>query len=192
MTPNETKILKFIWENNGVASVFKIAKAERLGTDYLRLICGKLTKDKLIVLSNGQYKILDLGKTQLEASGAIKKTHPVSPESPTPQKVLARNIEQKKIIRAVKKKKTVTKKRKKAKDLNIKKMEGTALAQLSISPKLKRALIEKGFKTLESIALTAVSRLMETIKGLELEEAAGIINEARLNLKKEGKEYLWE
>ena len=225
MTPNETRILKFIWENNEAAPVFKIAKAEGLSTGYLRLICEKLMRDKFIALSDGQYKILDLGKMQLEDLGLIKKMRSIGPGPPISQEVLKKSIGRRKIVGAVKKKKTATKKEKKIKNqenkktllrqgfggqakkqenpssraklttgrgTENKKIEEAALAQLSISPKLRGALADKGFRTLESVATTAVSRLMETTKDLKLEEAARMINEARQKLKKEGKEYLWE
>lgn len=61
-----------------------------------------------------------------------------------------------------------------------------------LSSELMEALKKKGFKTLEDIATTSVSRLVEMIESLKLQKAAEMINEARAKLRKEGKEYLWE
>lgn len=165
MPSTETQLLKFIWENEGKASWFRIVKELRFfSPSYCRLICKGLIKNKFIEFSEGQYKITGLGRKELEKLGMIEKV-----EKPKrPPKKLKRKIVAKKEVKE------------------------TPIVELSdLSPKLKEALKKKGFRTLEDIATTSVVKL-EGIEGLTLGQAAKIINKARDKLRKEGKEYLWE
>jgi len=172
VTSTEIQLLKFIWENKGKASWLRIVKGLRFfNPDYCRLICGSLIKNKFIKFSEGQYKITALGRKKLEKLGLIEKVEKVA----KPKKA---------------KKKVIFKKREKKKALRVKKATITELSNLT--PKLVEVLKKKGLLTLEDIATTSASRLMEVIEGLELKKAAEMINEARDKLRKEGKEYLWE
>lgn len=176
MSPNEIQALKIIWKNKGKASLAQISRELRVSTDYSRLICEGLIKNKIVNLSGGQYKITNLGKKELERLGVIKKVS-------------------KKRVKKVKK---VRKTKRPKKEIRVKKEKKRAYIKPSITklsnltPELIEELCQKGFQTLEDVATVSVSRLMEAIEGLELKKAASMINEAREKLKKEGKEYLWE
>jgi len=82
-------------------------------------------------------------------------------------KVTKRTIERK----AIKKKKETTK--------------NPLLSLESIDEKLAKNLERAGFKTIENLSEASISRLME-ISGIELKQAADIINEARKKLGKLG------
>lgn len=138
MTPIETKTFKIIRENNG-ALASEIAKGLNIGTDYCRLICRNLIRNKIIEFSEGQYKIAGLDKKKLEKT-KTKKTVKLSHLTPERIEILEQN----------------------------------------------------GFHSLEDIAITSVPRLMETIQGLSLKQAAYMINEARSKLRKAKKQYLWK
>ncbi len=172
MASTETQSLKIIWENKGKASLLKIAKELKISTNYGHLICRDLLKDKFVEFFEGQYKITDLGKEELEKLGVIEKV----------SKVIKLQKSKKKPV-GVEREETIAKK-------EVRKATITTLSNLA--PKLIEALKKKGFKTLEDIATTSVSRLEEIIEGLKLQKAAEMINEARAKLKKEGKEHLWE
>lgn len=62
----------------------------------------------------------------------------------------------------------------------------------NLTPERMEILGHNGFRSLEDIAITSVPRLMETIKGLSLKQAAYMINEARAKLRKDKKQYLWK
>ena len=174
MASTESETLKFIWGNKGKTSWFRIVKELRFfSPDYCRLICKSLIKKKFVEFSDGQYKITNLGKKELEGLGVIEKA-PKESKLPTGQ-----------VERVVKPKRKAKKEKKEVGKTTITKLPG-------FSPKLIEALKKKGFKTLEDIATTSVSRFVEIIEGLKLQKAAEMINEARAKLRKEGKEYLWE
>lgn len=61
MTATEREALKTIWENKGKTSLLEIARELKISTDYGRLICRDLLKDKFVEFFQGQYKITDLG-----------------------------------------------------------------------------------------------------------------------------------
>ncbi|MCG2688333.1 hypothetical protein L6250_01720, partial [Candidatus Parcubacteria bacterium] len=163
----------------------------RLSNDYCRLICRSLIKNKLIKFLEGQYKITDLGKKELEKLGIIEKV-PKDPDKSGPIGQVKKVIIPKKKARAkIKPKKKIINKAKKAK----KKTEAkkSSIAELSdFGVKLIKILKKKGFRNLEDIATTSVSRLMQMVEGLGLKKSAQLINKARAKLRKEGKEYLWE
>lgn len=182
MTPTETQALKIIWENKGKASLLKIVQKLKISTDYSRLICKDLLKNEMIELSRGEYRITDLGKHKLAKLGIITEKAPKESKPPTGQAEKVARSKSKKP-----RKKTVAKKEEK------KEIKETLIIKLSgLTPKLIEELKHKGFRTLEDAATTSISRLLEAIRGLELKQAADIINEARDKLRKEGKEYLWE
>jgi transcription termination factor NusA len=164
MTSTEIEVLKIIWDQKGKASVMKISNALKISTDYARLLFRDLLKDKFVEFSEGQYKITDLGKKELKKQGMIESIKKV----PSPKKPKRKTLVKKKIKKAI-----------------IRELSG-------LSPKLIKVLEKKGFKTLEDIATTSVSRLVEAIEDLNLKKAAEMINEARAKLRKERKEYLWE
>ncbi len=176
MASTEIQALKIIWKNERKASLFKIAKELKISTDYSHLICRDLVKDKFVEFFEREYKITDLGKKELEKLGVIGKVEkvvkPKKPKRPQKPKRKVRKITPHQKLRFG---------------------TGQAITKLSgLSPKLIEALKKKGFKTLEDIATTSVSRLIEIIEGLKLQKAAEMINGARAKLRKEGKEYLWE
>lgn len=73
------------------------------------------------------------------------------------------------------------------------KVKRATVAELSgLTSKLIEELKRKGFRTLEDVATISISRLLGAIEGLELKQAADMINEAREKLRRKGKEYLWE
>ncbi|MCG2688582.1 helix-hairpin-helix domain-containing protein [Candidatus Parcubacteria bacterium] len=191
MASTEIQTLELIWENKGRASLLKIARDFRLSNDYCRLICRSLIKNKFIEFSEGQYKITDLGKKELEKLGIIEKvpksqtlfTKRAGPQGPV--KKLARPVKKK--VRVKRKKKKV---QEKEKGLETKKETIAELSDLGV--KLIKTLKKKGFRNLEDIATTSVSRLMQMVEGLGLKKSAQLINKARAKLRKEGKEYLWE
>lgn len=166
MASTETQALKIIWENKGKAPISKIAKELRISTDYARLICGSLVRNKIIEFFEGQYQITDLGRKELKRVGMIEKV--------------------KKVIRPKGKARVKIKKEKKG-------ILKTPITKLSnLSPDLIKALEKKGIRTLEDVATISISRIMEATEDLTLYKAAHMINEARDKLRKEGKEYLWE
>ncbi len=184
MASTEIQALKIIWKNERKASLFKIAKELKISTDYSHLICRDLVKDKFVEFFEREYKITDLGKKELEKLGIIERikttTHPPHP--------LAKGGPL--VIKPQKPKRKV---RKITPHQKLRFGTGQAITKLSgLSPKLIEVLKKKGFKTLEDIATTSVSRLIEIIEGLKLQKAAEMINGARAKLRKEGKEYLWE
>jgi len=72
MASTEIQVLKFIWENKGKASWLRIIKELRyFSLNYCRLICQSLIKNKFIEFSEGQYKIIALGKKELMRRGLI-------------------------------------------------------------------------------------------------------------------------
>lgn len=138
MTPLETKTLEIIMENKG-ALASQIAKELNISTDYCRLICRNLIRNKIIKFSEGQYKIAGLAKKKLEKT---KKKKAVKLSNLTPERI--------------------------------------------------EILGHNGFRSLEDIAFTSVPRLMETIQGLSLKQAAYMINEARSKLRKDKKTIFME
>ena len=169
MPSTEIEVLKFIWENKGKASWLRIVKELRFfSPDYSRLICEGLIKKKFVEFSEGQYKITGLGRKELVKLGLIEKVEKV--------------VKPKKLKKPKRKGEV---KKAKRKELTITELSG-------LSPKLIEALRKKGFRTLEDVATTSVSRLVEMIEGLKLQKAADIINKTRDKLRKAGKEYLWE
>lgn len=195
MTPTETRVLKIIWDNKGKASLLKVAQELKISTDYGHLICRGLLKNKVIELFQREYRVTDLGKEKLEELQLIEKA---------PQ---AKRVMRPKKLRIKKEKEKVTTHHGKPQirskiglgqsriklhsdsKLNI----GQVITELSnLDQRSVEALRERGFLTLEDVATSSVTRLMEAIKGLELKQAADIINRARAKLRKEGREYLWE
>ena len=181
MPSTEIEVLKFIWENKGKASWFRIVKELRFfSPDYCRLICQSLIKKKFVEFSEGQYKITGLGKRELERLGLTPKESFRLPTGQVEKAVRPKKLRKPKKFK--KPKKIVAKK----------KIKGTPFTELTgFTPKLIEEFKKKGLRTLEDIATTSVVKL-EGIEGLTLGEAAKIINETRDKLRKEGKEYLWE
>lgn len=196
MASTEIEALKIIWDNKGKASLSKIEESLelRFNLDYIRLICQGLIKKKFVEFSDGQYKITGLGKKELEKSVTTetqnkKETQKKIPSLSASEASSKIQSSQKKVAKP-KKEIVVKKVTKKVKKKEIKETPITGL--IGLTPKLMEELKGKGFRTLEDVATTSLSRFMETIKGLGLKKAADMINEARAKLKKEGKEYLWE
>lgn len=73
MISTEKQVLKIIWQNQGKASVFKIAKEIKFSTDYCRLICRSLIRNKIIKFSEGLYRVTGLGRKRLEELGMMEK-----------------------------------------------------------------------------------------------------------------------
>jgi len=185
MASTEIQILELIWENKGRASLLKIARGFRLSNDYCRLVCRSLIKNKLIKFSEGQYKITDIG------TGMIEKAPKDFDKTGSMEQVRKVTISKKKARAKIKPKKKIINKAKKAKEKT--EAKKSSIAELSdFGVKLIGTLKEKGFRNLEDIATTSVSRLMQMVKGLGLKKAAQLINKARAKLRKEGKEHLWE
>ncbi|MFA4880500.1 MAG: hypothetical protein WC650_02655 [Candidatus Doudnabacteria bacterium] len=195
MTPTEVETLEIIWQNKGKASLFEIARELKVSTDYCRLICRGLLENKVIELFQREYRVTDLGKEKLEEFQLIEKA---------PQ---AKRVVRPKKLRIKKEKEKVTTYHSKPQirsriglgqsriklRSNSKLNTGQAITELSnLAPESVEVLREKGFLTLEDVATSSVTRLMEALKGLELKQAADIINRARAKLRKEGREYLWE
>lgn len=195
MTPTETRVLKIIWDNKGKASLLKIAQELKISTDYGHLICRGLLKNKVIEFFQREYRVTDLGKEKLEEFQLIEKA---------PQ---AKRVVRPKKLRIKKEKEKVTTYHSKPQirsriglgqsriklRSNSKLNTGQAITELSnLAPESVEVFREKGFLTLEDVATSSVTRLMEALKGLELKQAADIINRARAKLRKEGREYLWE
>lgn len=195
MTPTETRVLKIIWDNKGKASLLKIAQELKISTDYSHLICRGLLKNKVIELFQREYRVTDLDKAKLEELQLIERA---------PQ---AKKVVKPKKLRIEKEKEKVTTHYSKPQirskiglgqsriklRSDFKLNTEQAISELSnLAPESVEVLREKGFLTLEDVATSSVTRLMEAVKSLELKQAADIINRARAKLRKEGREYLWE
>ena len=157
MTQTEQKVFEIISERKKIR-ISEIAKETRLSTDYIRLICLGLQRNGFINFSKG---LCSIREEETFEKKTVQKTSKTA------------------------KKKEVVQKKKEARGEK-KKIEKTSLFNLeNVNEKLAKKLIGAGFKNIESLSEAPISRLME-ISGIELKQAADIINEARKKLGKLG------
>lgn len=154
MTPNEDKILKYLWDAKGQARLQVISQNVGLGADYTRLLCGSLARAGYLTLADastccllakGRYCFQ--GHDELRAGTEIKK-------------------EVKKIL----------KQQKRAVPSLLPTTSAVGLDALKDATyKEKEKLIAAGYKIVADVAETPVNRFIQNI-GISLKKAAHWIN----------------
>lgn len=173
MTANEEKVLKIIKDSKGKTSSLQIARELKISSGYTDLLLKALQRKEKMAISG---RWVSLSKKELaKAINPRRKRAQLAKKPKRPK----RPRQLKKPKRARKPRKPKRAKKPKAKR---RKVERPFSGLKAITEELKKILLKAGYKDKQAIAEAPLPRLMEDT-GIELKQAANLINKARGSLK---------